>query len=130
MPTPIPAAHIDALLSAVLATYNYPLDRAWGLLDGLRAQGLCDPDSVAGWSEQEVGTRLKAAGYDRGGVTWIVAPRVAALMEAVAGGRFARLGELVAAGDREGVTALVVGVKGMGPKSARLVWELLGPPTR
>lgn len=122
---PLAQHPIDALVVSALATYNYSLDRAWTLLPALRSQGLLDPSRVAGGDAGDVGNRLKAAGYDRGGITYIVAPRLITLMEAVASGVLDALPSLAAAGDRDAASALVCTVKGMGPRTALLVWELL-----
>lgn len=125
---PLAQPPIEALVVSVLATYNYALDRAWALLPALRSQRLLDPTRVAGGDVKDVGNRLKAAGYDRGGITYIVTPRLIALMDAVVAGQLDRLPALVDAGDRDGASGLVCGVKGMGPRTAALVWELLSDP--
>ena len=117
----------DSLLVALLATYNYSLRKAWELRDKLRRSGLCDPDFVLSQDVEQVGNLLRQAGYDRGGITYIIAPRVISLMGALKSGHFDTLPMLVEKQDKQKLVDLVVKVKGMGPRTADLVWELLKP---
>jgi 3-methyladenine DNA glycosylase/8-oxoguanine DNA glycosylase len=55
----------DVIVS-VLAVQNFSIERAFGLLDGLEAQGFFDFPTVANWSEAEALQRLEAAGLSRG----------------------------------------------------------------
>ncbi len=116
-----------ALLVAILATYNYSLDRAWSLREALQANALCDPPTMAQRTPQDIGQRLKAAGYDRGGITYIIAERVAALMRALNDGQLDALPLHIAANARQESQELLLQVKGVGPKCAELAWQLLKP---
>ena len=113
------------LTVATLATYNYGLEKAWALREALAAAGLCEPARVVGRSVEEVGNALKAAGYDRGGITYIIAPRLVSLMGAVGAGRLDPLAAAVAAGDEGAFAATLTGVKGFGPKAAKVAWALV-----
>jgi hypothetical protein len=112
----------------VLATYSYPLEKAWALRDKLRKARLTDPAWVTSRDVQEIGNSLKAADYDRGGITYIIAPRVMSLSQAVASGRLDSLPGHLAAGHKDAFVAALQQVKGFGPKSAGLAWELLRQP--
>lgn len=120
----MPARLLVDLVLATLATYQYPLDRAWALRDALVAAGLTTPDGVLGRSVGDVGNALKDAGYDRGGVTYIIAPRLISLMQAVADGALDALPAAVHAGDEAGFRATLERVKGFGPKGSGLAWQL------
>lgn len=120
--------HVDALLVALLATYSYPLDKAWALRERLRSAGLCEPRAVAAKDTQEVGNLLKRAGYDRGGITYIIAPRVIELMRELDAGLLDGLADLAAANDGAAFKARLERVKGFGPKSSELAWALAGGP--
>jgi len=115
------------LVVATLATYNYRLEKAWALREALAAVGLADPAQVAGRSAEEVGNTLKAAGYDRGGITYIIAPRLVALMEAAASGALDPLADALASGDEAAFAACLTAVQGFGPKAAWTAWALMHP---
>lgn len=118
---------VESLVVAVLAVYQYSLEKAWDLRDGLRKAGLFEPESVVGKEEAQIGNLMKRAGYDRGGITYIIAPRLIGLMEAIQRGDLDELPGFVAAGDREGAVAIITSIKGFGPKSADSAWELMKP---
>lgn len=113
------------LVVATLATYNYGLEKAWELRERLGAAGLDDPTRVAGRSVEEVGNALKVAGYDRGGITYIIAPRLVSLMEALGEGRLDPLATALASGDEAAFSACLTTVKGFGPKAAKTAWALV-----
>lgn len=115
------------LVVATLATYNFALEKAWGLREQLGAAGLADPARVAGRSTEDVGNALKAAGYDRGGITYIIAPRLVSLMEAAQAGGLDPLAAAIANGDEAAFTACLTTVKGFGPKAAKTAWVLMAP---
>jgi len=117
--------HVVKLVVATLATYSYSLEKAWSLRDALKAAGLCDPSWVAGQDEQTVGNALKAAGYDRGGITYIIAPRLVSLMNAVRAGELDALVGFLDRGNADGFCETLGALKGFGPKSARIAWELM-----
>lgn len=113
------------LVVAMLATYSYSLEKAWALRDKLSELGFADPTTVVGKDAGEVGNLMKAAGYDRGGITYIIAPRVITLMEAVKNGELDGLAKAIKAKSESQFCETLVKVKGFGPKSAQLAWELL-----
>ena len=119
--------HVVELVVATLATYQYSLEKAWDLRDALRAGGLCEPAKVAGMDDGDLGNALKAAGYDRGGITYIIAPRVRNLLEAVQAGKLDSLAKALAKGNKDAFTDTLASVKGFGPKSAEIAWELMAP---
>lgn len=115
------------LVVATLATYQYSLEKAWALRDALRAGGLCDPSAVAHMDVADLGNALKTAGYDRGGITYIIAPRVLNLMEAIQAGKLDSVPGSLAEGDQEAFSDTLCNVKGFGPKAALVAWQLMAP---
>jgi len=115
------------LVVATLATYNYRLEKAWALRGSLQAAGLTDPTQVVGSTAEEVGNALKAAGYDRGGITYIIAPRLVSLLEAAVSGELDPLAAAVSDRDEAAFAATLTDVKGFGPTAARVAWMLMGP---
>lgn len=113
------------LVIAVLATYSFSLEKAWALKAQLKKLGLGDPAKVIGKDEGEVGNLMKEAGYDRGGITYIIAPRVISLMKAIKAGDIDALSKHVAAKKEKAFLECLGKVKGFGPKSCRVAWELM-----
>lgn len=115
---------LQDLALAALAAYNYDLDRAVALREPLANAGLLDPERVLGLDVGDLGNALKAAGYDRGGVTYIIAPRLQSLMAAARDGAIDRARDRLNAADPEGFGAAVREIKGFGPKAAELAWRI------
>ncbi|MBN1947322.1 MAG: hypothetical protein JW797_16755 [Bradymonadales bacterium] len=121
------AEQVEPLVIAALATYSYSLEKAWELRGAVRQAGLGDTGRVAGLGVQEVGNLMKQAGYDRGGITYIIAPRIISLAQAAQSGQLDGLYDLVARNAREEAVGLIGSVKGFGPKSGGIAWELIKP---
>ncbi|MDF1543233.1 MAG: hypothetical protein P1P71_08970 [Anaerosomatales bacterium] len=119
--------HVVELVVGTLATYQYSLDKAWALRDALLSSGLCDPATVVAMDVADIGNALKAAGYDRGGITYIIAPRVRSLMEAVQAGTLDSIAEALSSGDQDAFSETLCSVKGFGPKAAFVAWQLMAP---
>ena len=118
---------IVELVVAALATYSYPLGKAWALRDSLVAEGLCDVEAISRKDQYDVGNALIRAGYDRGGITFIISPRICSLMESVRSGTLDSLEANLEQGDHEAFCTTLEAVKGFGPKSALIAWELMAP---
>jgi hypothetical protein len=117
--------HVEDLLVAVLSVNNYAVTKTWELLPGLRQSGLTDPMAVADMDAAAVLRRLQSAGYVRGGITDIVAPRVQTLMARVASGELDMLPGLVDAGRRDDARQVLLRLDGVGPRVAATAWMLL-----
>lgn len=117
--------HIADLVVAVLAVNSYPVTRTWALLPRLRAAYLLDPARVAGSDAEGVVRGLRCAGYDRGGITDIVGPRLHSLMPHIQEGSLDALDDAVAARDEGAVRELFVNVPGIGPRVFGTAWMLL-----
>ena len=115
------------LVVVTLATYSYALEKAWGLRDALEKAGLCDPSQVLGMGETGLGNALKAAGYDRGGITYIIAPRLLALMDAIQEGKLDALEVHLKQRNEGDFRKILEGVKGFGPTASKLAWALMLP---
>ena len=75
--------------------------------------------------EATVGNLMKAAGYDRGGITYIIAPRLISLMTAVQSGQLDGLATSIHSNDETAFCKQIESVKGFGPKTAQIAWMLL-----
>ena len=106
----------EYLTISLLSVNNYPLERSWGLRDGLRRAGLCDPTHVASLSEEELGSRLKRAGYDRGDfLSGLVASRLSTVAHYLTDIGWHSAATRLTEGSPAEVTALLIQAKGVGP---------------
>ena len=120
-------AQCSELVVTALATYSYSLEKAWGLRESLQSAGLCEPAKVLKMDEQTLGNSLKTAGYDRGGITYIIAPRLLELMGAIQTGTLDALEKHLKSRDEKAFRSLLETVKGFGPTASKLAWELMSP---
>src|ERR1035441_2872807 len=56
----------EDLVVSILSVNQYSLERTYQSIQGLRKQGLLDPNKLMYWGQGEIVDRLKAAGCDRG----------------------------------------------------------------
>jgi len=117
--------HITDLVVAALSVNSYPATWTWELLPALGDGGILNPSKVAALDVGDLIDALEAAGYKRGKITWIVAPRLHTLMSKVADGELDGLTAAVEAKDEETVKALLTAVRGVGPRVAATAWMLL-----
>jgi hypothetical protein len=115
------------LVISILAGYSYPIYSAWNLKEKLRSAGFADPAIALGRDDATIGNLLKSAGYDRGGITYIIAPRVRSLMEAIASGSLKGLDAAISSNQEANFCKLLLNVKGIGPKTAQIAWMLTQP---
>ena len=117
--------HLDAVVVAVLAVNNYPLEKAWALLPRLRQAGLTDPRLVASEDLGSLTVGLARAGYNRGLLTAMMAERLQGLGQAVQDGTLSSFDAILAQGDRERAISVLRHVRGIGPRVAANAWTLL-----
>lgn len=115
--------HVEETIIAMLAVNNYPLEKVWSLLPGLRDAGLTRPDTIPD-DIGDVTVRLASAGYDRGMLTSMFAERIAALMEALRSGALAGLDGLIEDGSKAEAIERICTVRGVGPRVAQTAWSL------
>jgi hypothetical protein len=104
------------LLVSMLSVNSYSLEKAYAHLQGLQSEGLCTPDNLTKWTAEDIASRLKAAGVDRGSfMNGLYSQRLASLGEAVR-----RIGatnftnSLLA--KRVEISSLLMPIEGIGPK--------------
>ena len=65
---------------SILSVNQYSLEEPDPNLQGLRQEGLVEPENLSSWSFDEIAARLRRAGYDRGPfMTTLFARRLASL---------------------------------------------------
>lgn len=105
------------LIISVLSVNQYSLDKTYGALEGLRAQGLLDPRNLVRWGHAEIADRLIAGGCDRGPfMTNLFANRIRNLGVAVEAKGIDSFSRMIESKDRKAIEALLLAVNGIGPK--------------
>jgi hypothetical protein len=118
-------AQTEALVVAVLAVNQYPIEKVRAQLPRLRAARLTDPSWVAAEGEGVVTATLNASGHERGMLTGMMAERLQCLMRAIHAGVLDGLTALVDSGDEASAVRLLCTVKGIGPRVAETAIMLL-----
>jgi hypothetical protein len=121
------ASHREALLVALLCVNHFSLEAGWALLEGLRREGLTNPVHASRLGIADAAAALERAGYRRGRINEIVAPRVVALMKAVEAGSLSQIVNLVVSRREKEFAELVQNIWGFGPTAAANAWLLLTP---
>lgn len=107
---------LEDLIIACLAVYKYPLDKAYKHIDSLREQGLFNHQNFAQWDSTEIGNMLKKAGYDRGGINYIISERLEFLGKLVNSTGIKKFEKLISSNDNEKVKEYLLSIKGIGEK--------------
>jgi hypothetical protein len=107
----------EDLVISVLSVNNYTLENIYLALDGLKSEGLFDPDNLGNWSLEEIARRLHKAGYRRGPfMTNIFAERLAALGRLAADQGADECREVLGGTDTSRIRHMLSQVKGVGPR--------------
>lgn len=108
------------LVISLLAVNQYSLEKTYGLVEGLREQGLLAPRNLALWDQREILRRLKAAGCDRGAfMTSLFALRLANLGDFIEKQGVEACAKVLSGNDRTAIETLLLRVSGIGPKVVR-----------
>src|ERR1019366_6186690 len=107
----------DDLIVSILAVNQYSLEKTYGVLPLLREAGIVDPMKLSSWELEEVITRLKAAGCDRGPfMTKLFALRLVSLALALNSIGISVCREVLQGNDPDAIRKLLLPVNGVGPK--------------
>ncbi|MDB4433322.1 hypothetical protein N9166_01145 [bacterium] len=105
------------LVIAMLAVNNYPLERAFSLLEPLTQAGLTDPETLHSSSEAEIAVKLYEAGYERGPyMTGLFSKRLSALGREAAKHAIDDLSRVLMGTDASAIRELLTPVEGVGPR--------------
>jgi endonuclease III-like uncharacterized protein len=114
----------EDIVLAMLAVYQYPIDRIETKRDAMRRADLFDPRKLASSSIKVLTEELRTAGYDRGGLTWQYADRLISLGKHVARCDSEELQRLLRAGGVEEIRRVLLPIYGVGPKVVENFGEL------
>jgi hypothetical protein len=106
----------EDLVIAILSVTQYKLEKTYALLDSLRIEGLFTPSNLMRWSENEIATRLRAGGCNRGAfMTKLFAERLAALGTFVKTTGEQTVEQIILSRDTSTVEKYLLAVRGIGP---------------
>src|SRR5438105_10117470 len=103
----------EDLVLSILSVNQYSLEKTYSALEGLRREGLFEPENLISWSSEEIAFRLKQGGCGRG-----------VFMTALFGHRLSSLGhflqskgtktceEILRSGDSSAIQDLLLSVNG------------------
>jgi endonuclease III-like uncharacterized protein len=67
---------LEDLIISILSVNNVSIDKTYSHIESMRKEGIFDPLKLSKLSIEDIGNNLKKAGYDRGGVNYIIAERL------------------------------------------------------
>ena len=104
------------LVVSILSVNRFPLDRAYALLERLRAEQLTDPEELSKRSAPELYAKLIAAGYDRGEyMTYLFAERLSCLGAFAKQHGITEFEKIMVSQDVAALHKLLLSVSGIGP---------------
>jgi endonuclease III-like uncharacterized protein len=107
----------EDLVVSILSVNNYSLEHTHRFIVGLRKQGVCHPKNLIRWDLDEIGRRLKAAGYDRGSfMNNQFALRLSALGVMIESKGLETCSRIISGHDTKAIEDLLLPVNGIGPK--------------
>lgn len=105
------------LVVSILSVNQYPLERTYQSIEGLRDQGLFDPENLRQWDQREIVERLKSAGCSRGPfMTNLFALRLSHLGKLIASKGLSACTDIIAGRNKNASEELLLPVNGIGPK--------------
>jgi hypothetical protein len=115
------------LIVSLLSVNNYSVERAYGLIDGLRSNGLVDPSILVGLDSEQTLRRLKRAGYDRGDfMNKLFALRLTGLGAFIGKNGVEAATQMISNMDRQAIKGILGSVYGVGPAVIRNFFMLRG----
>jgi hypothetical protein len=107
----------EDLVVSILAVNQYSLEKTYALVPGLRDAGLVNPRNLGSWELEEIISRLKSAGCDRGAfMTKLFAHRLYSLGIAVDSRGTALATKILLSRNLAEISSLLLPIAGIGPK--------------
>jgi 3-methyladenine DNA glycosylase/8-oxoguanine DNA glycosylase len=106
----------EELVVAVLAVYQFPVERVLSLRERLHSAGLLDIRAIADAGEAKVTRELNAAGYKRGLLTGLYAERLVKLATSVLANDESAIARILSEAEDSEVERVLRSLPGIGPK--------------
>lgn len=114
------------LVTAMLAVYQYSLEKVDSFAPGLREAGLFEPENLAQYEHEEIFTRLEQAGYKRGELNAIFTDRLRSMGAYVMITGKTHCETVLSGEDKQALEKLLKPIKGVGPKVIENFFTLRG----
>ena len=106
----------EDLVVSILAVNQYSLERIFPLLDRLRGQQLTNPFVLVCEDVDNIDSRLRASGFDRGAfMTRLFAQRLASLGSLIRAKGVSEFELILKGSNKTAIKELLLPVKGIGP---------------
>jgi hypothetical protein len=114
----------EDLVVAVLAVYQFPVDRVLLLRERLHSAGLLDIHAIVNAGEARVTRELNSAGYSRGLLTGLYAERLVRLARTILAGDETAIAKVLFGADANEIERTLRSLPGIGAKVVRNFFEL------
>ena len=107
----------EDLVLAILSVNRYSLEKTYSHVESLRREGLFDPNTLAKKSVEDIATRLRRGGYDRGEfLNALLATRLVSLGMFIERVGTEEAEHILAKGNTTQISKFLGPVKGIGPQ--------------
>jgi hypothetical protein len=121
----------EDLVLSILSVNRYTLEKAYSHVEGLRREGLVEPENLACWTAEGIAVRLKSAGFDRGAfMTMLFARRLSSFGCFVQSEGVKECERVLQSGNPSAIQALLLPIHGVGPNVLRNFFVLRGIQSR
>lgn len=107
---------LEDLVISILSVNNVSIDKTYSSIEAMRKEGLFTPSNLSKWSIEDIGNNLKKAGYDRGGVNYILAERLSTLGKQISLQGQNEFEKALANTDKRALKEFLLTIKGVGNK--------------
>ena len=116
----------EKIVCLILSVNKWELTKTLDSFQKLKENKLFDPDFIAKSNFEDVGLRLKEAGYDRGSLTFMISDRLVSAAKTIIEKKINVLGTLLETENGEN-RELLLSLSGIGEKSVydfyRIIWN-------
>jgi hypothetical protein len=112
------------LVCSLISVNKWGISKSLDIYDKLEKQGLFDLEGIQKIDDiPEIGNRLKAAGYDRGALTYMISERLIHCADKVCANGLDKSESLLSKRDGDS-QAFLLSLKGLGPKSVEVFYSI------
>lgn len=116
----------EKIVCLILSVNRWDLSKTLDSYEKLKEKNLFDPDFIAQSNFQDVGNRLKEAGYDRGSLTYMMSDRLVSAAKTIIEKKVNVQGTSLEIDSKEN-RKLLLSLSGFGEKSVsdfyRIIWN-------
>jgi len=107
----------EDLVLSILSVNQYSLEKTYSAVEGLRREGLFEPENLISWSSEEIVAHLKQGGCGRGVfMTTLFGHRLSSLGYFLQSKGVKACEEILRSGDSSAIRELLLPINGVGPR--------------